>query len=78
MSFTEITSIILVVVLLFLGFKYVETFWSYKISKPHAWETAVNNQLISKELLKIERSYRDKVRFYNLWFQAEQLKKKQG
>ena len=75
MSFTEITSIILVVILLFLGFKYAETFWSYKISKPHAWEKAVNNKLISKELLKIERSYRDKVRFYNLWFQAEQLKK---
>jgi O-methyltransferase len=69
------TNIILVLVLLFLGFKYLETFWSYKISKPYAWETAVTEKLVSKELIKIERTYRDKVRFYNLWFQVEQLKK---
>jgi O-methyltransferase len=62
-------------VLVFLGYKYLETFWSYKISKPHAWETAVKEKLISKELIKIERSYRDKARLYNLWFQVEQLKK---
>lgn len=53
----------------------METFWSYKISKPHAWETAVANKLISKELIKIERSFWDKARLYNLWFQVEQLKK---
>jgi O-methyltransferase len=74
-SIPQTTSIILVITLLFLGFKYVETFWSYKISKPYVWETAVTNNLISKKLLKIERNYQDKVRFYNLWFQVEQLKK---
>lgn len=71
----QFTNIFIVIVLLFLGFKYLETFWSYKISKPHAWETAVKNKSVSKELVKIERTYRDKVRFYNLWFQVEQLKK---
>ena len=62
-------------IFLFLVFKYLETFWSYKISKPFAWESAVKNNLIPKELLSIEQSYRDKVRFYNFWFQIEQLKK---
>ena len=71
----QMTNIILVIVLLFIGFKYFETFWSYKISKPYAWEAAVKNKLVSKELIKVERSYRDKVRLYNLWFQVEQLKK---
>jgi O-methyltransferase len=66
---------LLVMVLLFIGYKYLESFWSYKISKPYAWETAVKNKIISKELLKIEGSFRDKVRFYNLWFQIEYLKK---
>jgi len=74
-SIYDSTRIILVIVLLFLGFKYLESFWSYRISKPYAWETAVKNKLISKELIKIERGYRDKVRLYNLWFQVEQLKK---
>jgi O-methyltransferase len=74
-SIFSAAQLILVIALLFIGFKYVETFWSYRISKPFAWETAVNQKLISKELLKTERSFRDKVRFYNLWFQIEQLKK---
>lgn len=74
-SFFNVFNIILVMVLLFIGFKYLETFWSYKISKPYAWEKAVENKTIPKELIKIERAYRDKARFYNLWFQIEQLKK---
>lgn len=53
----------------------METSWSYKISKPHKWEQAVKEGLISKELIKMERTYRDKVRFYNLWFQVERLKR---
>jgi O-methyltransferase len=74
-SLFQTAYIILILVLLFLGYKYLESFWSYKISKPYAWETAVANKSISKELIKIERSYRDKARLYNLWFQVEQLKK---
>ena len=71
----QTANIIFILVLLFLVYKYFESFWSYKISKPHAWEAAIKGKLISKELIKIERSYRDKVRFYNLWFQVQQLKK---
>ncbi|MFT7034462.1 MAG: O-methyltransferase [Cyclobacteriaceae bacterium] len=71
----QMVNIILVMVLFFIGFKYLETFWSYKISKPHTWDTAVKSKAISKKLIGLERRYRDKVRFYNLWFQVEQLKK---
>ena len=71
----QMANILLVVILLFLGFKYLETFWSYKISKPYSWDLATKNKSISKELIKIERAYRDKVRLYNLLFQVEQLKK---
>jgi len=53
----------------------METSWSYKISKPYKWEKAVKEGLVSNELIKIERTYRDKVRFYNLWFQVERLKR---
>ena len=68
-------SIVLILIFLFLAFKVMETSWSYKISKPYKWEHAVKEGLISKELGKIERTYRDKVRFYNLWFQVERLKR---
>ena len=71
----ELTSIALVVTLLFLGFKLAEINWSYKISKPYAWEEAVQSGKVSKKLKKIERFYRDKVRFYTFWLQIERLKK---
>jgi len=74
-SLWQSVNILFVFVLVFFGFKYLETFWSYKISKPHAWEKAVKEKLVSKDLIRIERSYRDRVRFYNLWFQVEQLQK---
>ena len=74
-STVQVMNIIFVIVVLFLAFKYAETFWSYRINKPYAWEEAVKNKLIYKKLIGIERSYRDKVRFYNLWFQIERLRK---
>lgn len=73
----QLTNIILVIIFLFLGFKYLETTWSYKISKPYKWEMAVKNGEIPDALKKLERSCRDKVRFYTLWFQIERLKKEQ-
>jgi len=74
-STIQFISLVLILILFLLGFKIMETSWSYKISKPHKWEDAVKAGLISKQLLKIEGRYRDKVRFYNLWFQVERLKR---
>ena len=74
-SVIQFISLALIVILFLLGFKIMETSWSYKISKPYKWVTAVKEGLVSKELMKIEGSYRDKVRFYNVWFQVERLKR---
>jgi O-methyltransferase len=71
----QLINILLVLVLLFLGFKVFENKWSYKISKPHNWDEAVKNGDVSKRLIKLERVYRDKVRFYTMWLQIERLKK---
>jgi O-methyltransferase len=71
----ELSTILLVVVFLFLAFKLAETNWSYKISKPYGWEASVKNGEVSKKLKRIERFYRDKVRFYTFWFQIQRLKK---
>ena len=71
----QMVSTILIIVLLFLGFKILESSWSYKISKPNKWEKEILSNTVSKKLKKIERTYRDKVRFYNFWFQIERLKR---
>ena len=70
----QLISILLVLVFLFLGFKVLELKWSYKISKPHKWEKAIKQGGISYNLKKLERTYRDKVRFYTFWLQIERLK----
>ena len=75
LELTEIASIVLVLVLLFLGFKVLEMKWSYKISKPYKWEKAVESGEVSSKLQKLEKGYRDKVRFYTMWLQIEQLKR---
>jgi O-methyltransferase len=74
-SIFQLVNILLVIILLFLGFKTIETKWSYKISKPYYWESAIEKGDVSSDLITIEKTYRDKVRFYNFWFQIEQLKK---
>ena len=70
----ELISILLVLVLLFLGFKVLEMGWSYKISKPHKWDEDIKKGLISNNIQQIEKTYRDKVRFYSIWFQIERIK----
>jgi O-methyltransferase len=68
-------NLVLIVIFLFIVFKYAETFWSYKINKPYQWEQGIKNKTISKELRSLEFETRDKVRFYTYWLQIEALKK---
>ncbi len=70
----ELFSILLLLVALYLAFRLIEQKWSYKISKPHKWDAAVKAGNVSKTLRKLERTYRDKVRFYTIWLQIERLK----
>jgi len=73
-SIFQAVNIVIIFILLFLGFIYLESFWSIKISKPFAWDAAVKKNLISKKLMLAERKFKDKVRLYNFWFQVEHLK----
>jgi len=74
-SILNIISAGLVLVFLFFIYKYLETFWSFKLAKPYKWEDAVKNNLVSENLKVLERNYFDKIRFYNMWLQIERIKK---
>jgi|GEM_PF-158304 len=71
----DLISILLILILLFLGYNLLSLKWSYKISKPYQWEEAVRQRQVSANLRTLERTYRDKVRFYTFWFQVERLRK---
>lgn len=70
----NLISIILLIILLFIGYKYFESFWSPQFLRPFSWDEALKQGKISKDLQKLEKIATDKVRFYNLWFIINQLK----
>jgi len=71
----QVISFLLVLTVLILLVRYAWGIFFDKNYNPVEWENARKQGLISKELLRLERNYPDKVRFFNWWFQAERLKK---
>ena len=65
--------ILLAVVFIFL-FRFVFMNYASKVRKPVAWLKAVKNGKVSPALLKAEKRYADRIRFYNLWLQIERIK----
>lgn len=55
--------------------RYIWGIFFDKSYKPVEWENARKEGRISGELLRLEKNYPDKVRFFNWWFQVERLKR---
>ena len=75
MVFFQIISSILVLFVLILLARYIWGMFFDTNYRPVEWENARKKGLISKELIRLERDYPDKVRFFNWWFQIERLKR---
>ena len=73
-NFTLIANIILLILLLYLGFRILKAFFFISPAKPFKWEDGIEKNTISKELQKLEKKYSDKTRFYNFWFQIERIR----
>jgi len=69
-----ISSIIVLIVLILLA-RYIWGMFFDTNYRPVEWDNARKKGLISKELIRLERDYPDKVRFFNWWFQVERLKR---
>ena len=64
---------IILVVLVFLV-RYTWDLFFGKGYAPVEWEFKKKSGKISNKLLRLQKNYADKVRFYNWWFQIERLK----
>ncbi len=73
-SLFQIVEAVVLLVILFYLIYYVYTILFDKTYQPKAWQHALKNGKISRELKKAEKNYPDKVRFFNFWFQVERLK----
>lgn len=68
-------NVILILVLVVLYLRYLYIRYDEKSIKPDEWLFLKKQKLISPELIKLEKKYNDKVRFFCWWFQIQRLKK---
>jgi len=76
MNYSDIISIFEVLLLagvFFFLFRFVFFNYSSKVRKPYAWVKAVKHGKIAQDLLKAEKKYPDRIRFYNIWMQISRL-----
>lgn len=74
--FQIIQLIIILIVLVFL-IRYIWGSFFDKDYQPAAWKHSVRLKQIPQDLIRAEKRYPDKVRFFTIWFQIERLKKEQ-
>ena len=75
LSLFQIINFTLIFIVLFFFIKYIWSIFYDKNYQPVQWEHKVKSKQVSKELVRLERNYPDKVRFFNFWFQIERIKK---
>ena len=54
-------------------FGYFWSFWTYKVYKPYRWLDESKRKQLPKNILQIEKSFKDKNRFYALWYILKQI-----
>lgn len=74
-SIFQIINISLIALVLFFLIKYLWSIFFDKNYQPVVWTHKIKSGEISKELIRLEKNYPDKVRFFNFWFQIERIKK---
>jgi O-methyltransferase len=72
--FQVIQLVIILVIFVFL----IRYFWGSFLDtdyQPSEWRYRVKTGAVARALIKLEKKYPDKVRFFNFWFQIERLKR---
>ena len=77
MSFFEIINYSLIILALILFIRYIWDVVFNPLNRPAGWKDALKERKLPKSLIRIEKQYSDKVRFFNFWLQVERLKKEQ-
>jgi O-methyltransferase len=69
----QILNYSLIIIVLVIFIRYMWDVFFDRNYQPAGWQHAVKEGRISKKLKQLERSYPDKVRFFNWWFQVKRL-----
>ena len=69
-------NIVILNIVVWLAISYFWSFWTFKVFKPYQWLETLKQKKIDKELVKLERKFKDRNRFYSIWFVLERTKNK--
>ncbi len=73
MSIILYLNIIILNIVVWLALSYFWSQWNFKLFKPYNWLEAKKKKEITKDILKIERSFKDRNRFYTIWFELKRI-----
>ncbi|MCK5839718.1 MAG: hypothetical protein KAG99_07705, partial [Bacteroidales bacterium] len=71
----QIFQFVLILIILVFLIRYLWGTYFDNDYQPVTWRQKIKDGAIPRELIKLERRYPDKVRFFNIWFQIERIKK---
>ncbi len=74
MSIIFYLNIILINIVTWIALSYFWNQWNFKLFKPYNWLEAKKKKQIPKKLLKLERTFKDRNRFYTIWFEINRIK----
>ncbi len=73
MTLIQYLNLILINLVVLMALSYYWSFYTHKLFKPFAWLDDRKHNHLNKNLLKHERGFKDKIRFYSLWLQLKRI-----
>ena len=71
----QIVNYLLILIVFIILIRYTWDMIFDRDYQPSAWQQAKKAGNVSRDLIRLERNYPDKVRFFNWWLQIERLKR---
>jgi len=75
MTLIQFLNLLLINLVALMALSYFWSFYTHKLFKPFAWIDAQKRNEHSKLVLKQEKNFKDKMRFYALWLQLKRIEK---
>lgn len=68
-------NIIIINIVILVGLSYFWSFWTHKVFKPWGWLEQKKRGLLKTDVMRRERVYKDRVRYYSYFFCMEQVER---
>lgn len=69
-------NLLIINIVAWLAFSYFWSYWNFKLFKPFQWLELSKQKKVPKVIRQIERKFKDRNRFYSIWFVLEAIKNK--